>query len=78
MYSICTNFYPDNKEAFIGYIQVAEGAGTVVGPAIGAVLYMIGGYKFMFFTFGALFVIGSFFIKIVFKADIDRADLLDG
>ena len=48
--------------------------GTVVGPAAGAVLYLIGGYKFMFFSFGILFVVVSFFIKVIFKSDIDELE----
>jgi len=48
--------------------------GEVFGPAIGSVLYMIGGIKFMFFSFGIFFVVSSFFIKVIFKPEIDQVE----
>ena len=48
-----------------------EGLGNVVGPAIGSILYIIGGYKFMFFSFGGIFIVAGFFIKIIFGAEVD-------
>jgi MFS family permease len=59
MYSISTNFFPDNKDAMIGYIEAVTGVGLIMGPLIGSSLYALGGYQFIFFSFGTLFVIGS-------------------
>ena len=32
----------------------------------------MGGTNFMFFTYGSIFIISSFFIKVMFKPDIDH------
>jgi MFS family permease len=52
MYSISTNFYPDNKDAMVGYIEAVTGVGLILGPLIGSFLYAVGGYKFIFLSFG--------------------------
>lgn len=72
MYSISTNFYPDNKDAMVGYIEAVTGVGLILGPLIGSFLYAVGGYKFIFLSFGSLFILSSFFIKNIFGENIDR------
>ena len=72
MYSICTNFFPENKDTMVGYIEAVTGVGLILGPLIGSFLYELGGYRFIFFSFGAIFVFASFFIKMVFGENIDR------
>ena len=72
MYSISTNFYPDNKDAMVGYIEAVTGICLIMGPLIGSVLYSIGGYRFIFFSFGGLFVVLSGFVNFIFPASVDR------
>jgi MFS family permease len=72
MYSISTNFYPDNKESMVGYIEAVTGVGLIMGPLIGSFLYALGGYKFIFYAFGLLFLVSSFFIKAIFPETIDK------
>jgi MFS family permease len=72
MYSISTNFYPENKESMVGFIEAVTGVGLIMGPLIGSFLYAVGGYRFIFFSFGSLFVIASFFIKVIFPSTIDN------
>jgi MFS family permease len=71
MYSISTNFYPENKESMVGFIEAVTGVGLIMGPLIGSFLYAIGGYRFIFYSFGLLFVISSFFVKSIFPATVD-------
>jgi len=71
MYSISTNFYPDNKETMIGYIEAVTGIGFILGPLLGSLLYYIGGYRFIFFSVGSLFIIMSQFVKCIFGSNID-------
>ena len=71
MYSICTNFYPDKKEAMVGYIEAVTGIRLIIGPIIGSVLYTLGGYKFIFYSFGIFFMLSSLFIKLIFGDHID-------
>jgi MFS family permease len=72
MYSISTNFFPDHKEAMIGYIEAATGAGMVLGPPIGSCLYYLGGYPLIYNGFGASLIALSFLVKLVFSADVDK------
>lgn len=72
MYSLGTNFFPDHKDAMIGYMEAVTGIGLILGPLIGSALYALGGYVFIFYSFGLLFIISSMFIKLVFPAYIDN------
>ena len=72
MYSISTNFYPENKDAMVGYIEAVTGVGLILGPLFGSFLYALGGYVFIFYSFGTLFMISSFFIKMIFSSNIDK------
>lgn len=72
MYSISTNFYPENKDAMVGYIEAVTGIGLILGPLIGSFLYSLGGYRFIFFSFGGLFVFLSFFVNAIFPATVDK------
>ena len=55
----------------IGYMEAVTGIGLIMGPLIGSFLYGIGGYKFIFFSFGGLFIFLSFFVHSVFPASVD-------
>jgi MFS family permease len=72
MYSVSTNFFPDHKEAMVGYIEAATGIGLILGPLIGSSLYSIGGYHFIYNFFGSSFIVFSFMIKVIFSEEIDK------
>lgn len=72
LYSISTNIYPDHSMEFIGYIQAMEGLGLVFGAGFGTVLYVIGGYNFIFLSFGILFVVFSLAAKYIFDSSLDH------
>jgi MFS family permease len=71
MYSICTNFFPDNKDAMVGYIEAVTGVGLILGPLLGSGLYALGGYVFIFYSFGSIFIGASFIVKHAFGEDVD-------
>ena len=71
MYSISTNFFPDHKDAMVGYIEAVTGVGLIMGPLLGSFLYALGGYQFIFWVFGGIFIVFSFFIKCIFNSEID-------
>jgi len=56
----------------IGYIEAVTGIGLIMGPIIGSVLYSIGGYTFIFYSFGGIFIVFSFFIKTIFPDRVDK------
>ena len=73
MFSVCTNFYPDNKEAMVGYMEASSGIGLIMGPLLGSILYAIGGYTFIYFSFGTFFIVGGCFVKVIFDDKIDKS-----
>ena len=81
IYSICTNFYPDKKEALVGYLEAVTGVGLILGPLIGSFLYSYGGFSFTFYAFGSLFIVFSMFINFIIPSKVNhvqpdiRADL---
>ena len=56
----------------VGYIEAVTGIGLILGPLIGSFLYAIGGYKFIFYSFGTFFMFSSLFIKLIFGENIDK------
>ena len=56
----------------IAYIEAASGIGCMCGPAIGSALFSLGGYSFIFYSFGSIFIFLTFFIKIIFPKKIDK------
>ena len=67
LYSIITNSYPERQMEVIGYLQAAEGGGLILGPFVGAFLFMIGGYNFTFYGYGSLCIILGLVIVRQFK-----------
>ena len=68
------NFYPNHKEAIVGYIEAATGIGLILGPILGSSLYSIGGYNFLFNFFGSIFIVFSLFVKLIFDESIDNVN----
>ena len=71
MYSICANFFPNHKDAMIGYIEAVTGVGLCFGPLLGSTLYSIGGYNFIMYVFGTTLIFFTFFIKSIFPSSVD-------
>lgn len=69
--SIVASFYPSNRELLIGLFEAAIGAGMMLGPFIGTVLFAIGGYVFMLVSFGVVFIVLAFFVPYIFPEMLD-------
>lgn len=69
--SIVATFYPSNREWLIGVFEAAIGAGMMLGPFIGTVLWAWGGYVFMNLVIGGIFLVLALFIPKVFPSMID-------
>lgn len=69
--SIVATFYPSNRDWLIGIFEVAIGAGMMMGPFIGTVLYSMGGYVFMNVAFGSVFLVLALLVPKIFPSMID-------
>lgn len=72
MYSLGTNFFPEDKDAMVGYMEAVTGIGLILGPILGSALYSLGGYVFIFYSFGTLFIGCSTLIRGVFPSYVDN------
>ncbi|XP_041458795.1 MFS-type transporter SLC18B1-like [Lytechinus variegatus] len=52
--TITATVFPDNVAQMTGFLETFSGLGLMIGPALGGVLYKIGGYKLPFLVLGAL------------------------
>jgi len=71
IYTVAGNFYTQNRNLMIGLLEAAAGLGMMLGPLIGTGLYAIGGYNFMFYSFGSLFLIIVFVFPYVLPKMLD-------
>ncbi|KAK9510240.1 hypothetical protein O3M35_005067 [Rhynocoris fuscipes] len=49
--------FPDNISAVLGILETAMGLGMSAGPAIGGMLYSVGGFGLPFYSLGALMIV---------------------
>jgi MFS family permease len=56
-YAIIASNYPDNMPVVLGMQNMLAGVGMMVGPLLGSLLYGLGGFSFLFFVYGGLFLV---------------------
>ena len=71
MYSISANSFPDQKEIVIGYVTSVCGLGLFIGPILGSALFSFGGYMFIFYAIGSVFIITSTFTSYLFNDEVN-------
>ena len=62
----------ENKEAYIGYVEMALGIGDVIGPAIGGLMYGIVGFRGTFLAFAAMITVGTVLSVLWIPASLNR------
>mmetsp|Transcript_16613 Transcript_16613/g.28301 ORF Transcript_16613/g.28301 Transcript_16613/m.28301 type:complete len:299 (-) Transcript_16613:695-1591(-) len=62
--AILSSFDAEDREKYIGYVEMANGVGLLFGPLLGAMLYSIGGYMMPFATFAIFYLLCYPFIVI--------------
>ncbi|GFO13897.1 MFS-type transporter slc18b1-like [Plakobranchus ocellatus] len=63
-FAIISNEFPKYVATVFGVLETASGIGLMVGPAIGGVLYQVGGFGLPFYTMGGLIILTG---VLVFK-----------
>ena len=69
--AIISTKYRDNVGQVFGLQQTLTGISMIIGPVLGALLYIIGGFSFIFYSFSAVFFSGIVFIYFVLPKDDD-------
>lgn len=60
---------PDEIVTTLGYLEIAWSLGVSIGPVLASALYHFGGFSLPFYTIGALFFIGIYYIQILNISD---------
>jgi MFS family permease len=55
--AVISSFDKQEREKYIGWIEVGSGMGFVCGPLVGSLMYEIGGFSLPFLFFGSLILI---------------------
>lgn len=67
--AIISTKYHDRIATIFGIQQTLTGVSMIIGPVLGAGLYLIGGFSFIFFSFSVFF--GCVMIALYFLLDRD-------
>jgi MFS family permease len=57
-YSYATNEMSDEKDLYIGYVEMALGIGDMIGPAMAGLFYELSGFAGTFAIFGGMIFVG--------------------
>lgn len=61
--------YKDRIEKMFGIQQTLSGMAMIIGPVVGMVLFMIGGFSCIFFVMSGVFFAGLLFLVAVLPKD---------
>ncbi|KAL7637563.1 UNVERIFIED_CONTAM: hypothetical protein RMT77_012291 [Armadillidium vulgare] len=70
-FCIAAKEFPNDIGTIIGIFETGEGAGLCLGPAIGGVLYMYGGFSLPFIVLGIFIVFVGFISLFLNSSDTD-------
>lgn len=61
-YAYLPLLYPDSVEKTIAFMELLTGLGLMLGPLIGGVLFLLGGYQCPFYLMSGIFVLSTPFV----------------
>jgi MFS family permease len=63
IYSMTTIEFPEDREKYIGYVELSLGLGLMLGPVLGSVFMNLtgGSFEYTFYIFGFLIALGGLF-----------------
>ncbi|CDW85626.1 permeases of the major facilitator superfamily [Stylonychia lemnae] len=71
-YSFATNEMSDDKDRYIGYVEIATGLGDMVGPALGGFVFQSSGFVGTFLAFSAIVFVGAIISIIKIPAMLNK------
>lgn len=72
-YIFVVNYFPNNIGSVIGILETFVGLGMSIGPAIGGILYSLGGFSVPFYTLGIAMVVIAF-INMLLIPNVEDCD----
>ena len=74
VFAFIPTLYPDSIDEKIGLLEMSAGIGLMLGPLMGSLIYLIGGYEVPFYLMGAIFMILIYPILRILPGDADFVD----
>ncbi len=62
----------DEKEIYIGYVEMALGIGDMIGPALSGLFYGFFGFSGTFYIFSGMIFLGTLFSKFWIPASLNN------
>ncbi|XP_063435678.1 MFS-type transporter SLC18B1-like [Mytilus trossulus] len=74
VYAIVARAFPKKIPSVMGVIEMCNGLGLMIGPALGSGLYQIGGFGLPFYTTGAMLILTGIFCFFAIPKPTDKED----
>jgi len=76
IYSMTTIEFPEDREKYIGYVELSLGLGLMLGPVLGSVFMALthGSFEITFYIFGGLIFAGGLFAFIALPNYLNQDD----
>jgi MFS family permease len=76
IYSMTTIEFPNNREKYIGYVELSLGLGLMLGPVMGSVFMNLtdDSFEYTFYIFGGLIAAGGLFAFFALPNYLNKAD----
>ncbi|XP_052098229.1 MFS-type transporter SLC18B1-like [Mytilus californianus] len=74
VYAIVAIAFPKKIPSVMGVIEMCNGLGMMIGPALGSGLYQIGGFGLPFYTTGAMLMLTGIFCFFTIPKPTDKED----
>jgi MFS family permease len=71
IYAIVLNFYVVNQDRALLFAEIALEIGVLIGPGIGTLLFVIGGYNFMIYFYGGSMILFAISFQFLLPAFLD-------
>lgn len=67
--------FPEDREKYIGYVELALGLGLMLGPVLGSVFFALTqSFQFTFYIFGLLIFLGGLFAYFALPDYLNKDD----
>jgi MFS family permease len=72
VYSLISLEFPNENEKYLGYVEMAVGIGTTVGPFMGSIIFSICGYLGTFAFFSVVLCLSTFYLNLALPSRLNE------